>query len=220
MSIKSVQNKRAIIIDDHKLFTSGLAGILDDIGLKVIATFSNAIDALNYLKNQDTDIIFSDINMPKMDGISFCNKVREKNIETPIIMLSMYEDSNIIKESFDNGANGYLSKNTEREEIIKALTNCLNGKEFVNKNLLKEDKISSVNKDKYQTKYSLSTREREVLEHILNDEKNSVIADLLNISKRTVETHRKNIMVKLDVKTPVALAQLAIKYKLTTTLKG
>ena len=113
-----------------------------------------------------------------------------------------------------------MSKNSDRDEIIKALTNCLNGKEFVNTNLLKEDKISSVNKDKYQTKYSLSTREREVLGHILNDEKNSVIADLLNISKRTVETHRKNIMVKLDVKTPVALAQLAIKYKLTTTLKG
>ena len=158
--------------------------------------------------------------MPRMDGIQFCKRLKKLQIETPVIMLSMYEDANIIKESFNHGAAGYLSKNSDRDEIIKALTNCLNGKEFVNKNLLKEDKISSVNKDKYQTKYSLSTREREVLGHILNDEKNSVIADLLNISKRTIETHRKNIMVKLDVKTPVALAQLAIKHKLTTNLKG
>lgn len=217
MKSEIINGKSTIIVDDHLLFTNGLTGILEDIGLKVHSTFSNAKDAITYLKNQNVDIIFSDINMPIMDGIQFCKRLKKLQIETPVIMLSMYEDANIIKESFNHGAVGYLSKNSDRDEIIKALTNCLNGKEFVNKNLLKEDKISSVNKDKYQTKYSLSTREREVLEHILNDEKNSVIADLLNISKRTVETHRKNIMVKLDVKTPVALAQLAIKYKLTTT---
>lgn len=220
MKSEIINGKSTIIVDDHLLFTNGLTGILEDIGLKVHSTFSNAKDAITYLKNQNVDIIFSDINMPIMDGIQFCKRLKKLQIETPVIMLSMYEDANIIKESFNQGAVGYLSKNSDRDEIIKALTNCLNGKEFVNKNLLKEDKISSVNKDKYQTKYSLSTREREVLGHILNDEKNSVIADLLNISKRTVETHRKNIMVKLDVKTPVALAQLAIKYKLTTTLKG
>jgi len=220
MKSEIINGKSTIIVDDHLLFTNGLTGILEDIGLKVHSTFSNAKDAITYLKNQNVDIIFSDINMPVMDGIQFCKRLKKLQIETPVIMLSMYEDANIIKESFNQGAVGYLSKNSDRDEIIKALKSCLNGKEFVNKNLLKEDKISSVNKDKYQTKYSLSTREREVLGHILNDEKNSVIADLLNISKRTVETHRKNIMVKLDVKTPVALAQLAIKYKLTTTLKG
>jgi len=220
MKSEIINGKSTIIVDDHLLFTNGLTGILEDIGLKVHSTFSNAKDAITYLKNQNVDIIFSDINMPIMDGIQFCKRLKKLQIETPVIMLSMYEDANIIKESFNHGAAGYLSKNSDRDEIIKALTNCLNGKEFVNKNLLKEDKISSVNKDKYQTKYSLSIREREVLEHILNDEKNSAIAGILNISKRTVETHRKNIMVKLDVKTPVALAQLAIKYKLTTTLKG
>jgi DNA-binding NarL/FixJ family response regulator len=215
-----IVGKSTIIVDDHLLFTNGLTGILEDIGLKVHTTFSNAKDAITYLKNQNVDIIFSDINMPRMDGIQLCKRLKKLQIETPVIMLSMYEDANIIKESFNHGAAGYLSKNSDRDEIIKALTNCLNGKEFVNKNLLKEDKISSVNKDKYQTKYSLSTREREVLGHILNDEQNAAIAGILNISKRTVETHRKNIMVKLDVKTPVALAQLAIKYKLSTTLKG
>lgn len=220
MKSEIINGKSAIIIDDHLLFTNGLTGILEDIGLKVHSTFSNAKDAITYLKNQNVDIIFSDINMPIMDGIQFCKRLKKLQIETPVIMLSMYEDANIIKESFNHGAAGYLSKNSDRDEIIKALTNCLNGKEFVNKNLLKEDKISSVNKDKYQTKYSLSTREREVLEHILNDEKNSAIAGLLKISKRTVETHRKNIMLKLNVKTPVALAQLAIKHKLTTSLKG
>tara|TARA_B110000467_G_C18303498_1_gene473015 strand:- start:948 stop:1610 length:663 start_codon:yes stop_codon:yes gene_type:complete len=220
MKSEIINGKSTIIVDDHLLFTNGLTGILEDIGLKVHSTFSNAKDAITYLKNQNVDIIFSDINMPIMDGIQFCKRLKKLKIETPVIMLSMYEDTNIIKESFSQGAVGYLSKNSDRNEIIKALESCLNGKEFVNKNLLKEYKISSVDKDKYQTKYSLSSREREVLLHILNDEKNLTIAKELNISKRTVETHRKNIMLKLNVKTPVALAQLAIKHKLTTSLKG
>jgi len=220
MKSEIINGKSTIIVDDHLLFTNGLTGILEDIGLKVHSTFSNAKDAITYLKNQNVDIIFSDINMPIMDGIQFCKRLKKLQIETPVIMLSMYEDANIIKESFNHGAVGYLSKNSDRDEIIKALKSCLNGKEFVNKNLLKEYKKSSVDKDKYQTKYSLSTREREVLLHILNDEKNLTIAKELNISKRTVETHRKNIMLKLNVKTPVALAQLAIKHKLTTSLKG
>jgi len=220
MKSEIINGKSTIIVDDHLLFTNGLTGILEDIGLKVHSTFSNAKDAITYLKNQNVDIIFSDINMPIMDGIQFCKRLKKLKIETPVIMLSMYEDTNIIKESFSQGAVGYLSKNSDRNEIIKALESCLNGKEFVNKNLLKEHKISSVDKDKYQTKYSLSSREREVLLHILNDKKNLTIAKELNISKRTVETHRKNIMLKLNVKTPVALAQLAIKHKLTTSLKG
>ena len=213
MSRKSVQNKRAIIIDDHKLFASGLAGILENIGLKVTATFSNAFDALNYLKNQDADIIFSDINMPKMDGISFCNKVREKNIETPIIMLSMYEDPNIIKESFNNGANGYLSKNTEREEIVTAISTCLNGATYLNKSIIKRE-IKNKNSDDISIKYQLTNREREVLSHMLNDERNALIASELTISRRTVETHRKNIFLKLGVKTNIGLAQIALKYNL------
>jgi DNA-binding NarL/FixJ family response regulator len=213
MSRKSLQNKRAIIIDDHKLFTSGLAGILENIGLKVIATFSNAICALNYLKNQDADIIFSDINMPKMDGIRFCNKIREKNIETPIIMLSMYEDPNIIKESFKNGANGYLSKNTESKEMIKAISTCLKGATYLNKSLIqKERKIK--NNDDISMKYKLTNREREVLIHILKDERNTLIASELAISRRTVETHRKNIFLKLGVKTNIGLAQIALNYNL------
>ena len=218
MKSEIINGKSTIIVDDHLLFTNGLTGILEDIGLKVHSTFSNAKDAITYLKNQNVDIIFSDINMPKMDGIQFCKRLKKLQIETPVIMLSMYEDANIIKESFNQGAIGYLSKNSDREDIIKALKSCLNGKKFVNKNLLKENNINFLKKDKYQTKYLLTTREREVLLHILNDEKNLTIAKELNISKRTVETHRKNIMLKLNVKTPVALAQLAIKLNLTTTL--
>ena len=115
MKSEIINGKSAIIIDDHLLFTNGLTGILEDIGLKVHSTFSNAKDAITYLKNQNVDIIFSDINMPRMDGIQFCKRLKKLQIETPVIMLSMYEDANIIKESFNHGAAGYLSKNTDRD---------------------------------------------------------------------------------------------------------
>ena len=151
--------------------------------------------------------------MPKMDGIIFCKKVREKNIETPLIMLSMYEDSNIIKESFNNGANGYLSKNTEREEMIKAISTCLKGTTYLNKSLIQKQRKINTNDD-ISIKYQLTNREREVLSHILNDERNAVIASELTISRRTVETHRKNILLKLGVKTNIGLAQIALKYNL------
>ena len=131
MKSEIINGKSTIIVDDHLLFTNGLTGILEDIGLKVHATFSNAKDAITYLKNQNVDIIFSDINMPIMDGIQFCKRLKKLQIETPVIMLSMYEDANIIKESFNHGAAGYLSKNSDIDEIIKALTNCLNEKNLL-----------------------------------------------------------------------------------------
>jgi DNA-binding NarL/FixJ family response regulator len=155
--------------------------------------------------------------MPEMDGIQFCNKARSLQITAPIIMLSMYEDPNIIKEAFRNNAKGYLSKNTEIEEMTKAIKLCLAGEVYVNKKLLKKER-KIISEDKFNLKYKLSSREREILLHMLKDEKNSIIADSLCISRRTVETHRKNILVKLDVKTNIGLAQLALKYKLSESL--
>ena len=127
------------------------------------------------------------------------------------------EDPNIIKEVFRNNAKGYLSKNTESDEMTKAIKLCLAGREYANKKLLKKER-KIVSEDKFNLKYKLSTREREILLHMLKDKKNAVIADSLCISRRTVETHRKNILVKLDVKTNIGLAQLALKYKLSETL--
>jgi len=123
MSAKELLGLRTVIIEDHKLFANGLSSVLEGIGLRVIATFENGRDAMNYLRNNEVDLIFSDINMPKMNGIQLCKQLKEEKINTKIIMLSMYEDDNIIKEAFANGANAYLSKNAEKKEIITAIEN-------------------------------------------------------------------------------------------------
>ena len=210
-----LSGEKVIIIDDHKLFTSGLFTILESIGLRVMSTFSNGKDALIYLQTNEIDIIFSDINMPKMDGLELLKKLRKNKVSAKMIMLSMYEEPNIIKEAFACGADAYLSKNTEKAEIIKAVKKCLDNKKYLNRKLIKKAKKGSqVQKDTFTLKYKLTTRERDVLELMLKEASNNEIGKSLGISKRTVETHRKNIMLKLGTKNNIGLARIAITYNL------
>jgi len=210
-----IAEKRVIIIDDHKLFTNGLSSILESIGLRVMSTFDSAKKAVLYLQNNEIDIVFSDINMPEMDGLKLCKRLKRDQIKAKIIMLSMYEDPNIIKEAFECGASAYLSKNTEKEEIIKAVEKSLDNKQYVNKRLLKK-KEQVQEEDEFTLKYKLTLREREVLQLMLDEASNKQIGETLNISTRTVETHRKNIMLKLEVKNNIGLIKKALSYHLIT----
>ena len=215
--MSKIAENKVIIIDDHKLFTNGLSTILESIGLRVMSTFENGKKAILYLQNNEVDIVFSDINMPEMDGLKLCKRLKRDKVKAKIIILSMYEDPNIIKEAFDCGASAYLSKNTEKEEIIKAIEKSLDNKKYVNKRLLKkkeEEEEEEEEEDTFTLKYKLTLREREVLQLLLDEEGNRQIGEILNISTRTVETHRKNIMLKLDVKNNIGLIKKALSYKL------
>jgi len=213
-----IAEKKVIIIDDHKLFTNGFSSILESINLRVMSTFENGKKAVLYLKNNEIDIVFSDINMPEMDGLQLCKRLKRDKVKTKIIILSMYEDPNIIKEAFDCGASAYLSKNTDKEEIIKAIKISLDNKKYVNKRLLKkkkrEEEEEEEEEDTFTLKYKLTLREREVLQLLLDESSNKQIGTSLNISTRTVETHRKNIMLKFEVKNNTGLIKKALSYQL------
>ena len=215
--MSKIAEKKVIIIDDHKLFTDGLSSILESIGLRVMSTFQNGKEAVLYLQNNEIDIVFSDINMPEMDGLKLCKRLKRDKVKAKIIILSMYEDPNIIKEAFDCGASAYLSKNTEKEEIIKAIEKSLNNKKYVNKRLLKKkerEEEEEEEEDTFTLKYKLTLREREILQLLLDQENNRQIGKTLNISIRTVETHRRNIMLKLDVKNNIGLIKKVLRYQL------
>ncbi len=209
-----IAEKKVIIIDDHKLFTDGLSSILESIGLRVMSTFQNGKEADLYLQNNEIDIVFSDINMPEMDGLKLCKRLKRDKVEAKIIILSMYEDPNIIKEAFNCGASAYLSKNTEKKEIIKAIKKSLNNKKYVNKRLLKKKDREEEEEDTFTLKYKLTLREREILQLLLDEENNRQIGKILNISIRTIETHRRNIMLKLDVKNNIGLIKRVLSYQL------
>ena len=201
---------RAIIIDDHKIFGEGLSMILEKIDISVVRVFQDPKEAWLYFhKFQNIDIIFTDINMPEMNGFKLCEKIKNINSSIKIIVLSMYDDKRIKKQALQSGADIYLTKTASKEDIRQAVKNC-----FLNKDFAQKKSEPNLIKDKFTMKYKLTKREREILVQILDEKSNQEIAEVLQISKRTVETHRKNIQLKLKAKNSVGIVKIALQYDL------
>ncbi len=201
---------RAIIIDDHKIFGEGLSMILEKIDISVVRVFQDPKEAWLYFhKFQNIDIIFTDINMPEMNGFKLCEKIKHINSSIKIIVLSMYDDKRIKKQALQSGADIYLTKTASKGDIQKAVKNC-----FLNKDFAQKKSQPNLIKDKFTMKYKLTKREREILVQILDEKSNQEIAEVLQISKRTVETHRKNIQLKLKAKNSVGIVKIALQYDL------
>ena len=201
---------KVLIIDDHKIFGEGLASILESIKIKNVRVFQDPKKALDHLnKFKDIDLVFTDINMPEFNGFKMCEELRLKHKKIKTIVMSMYDDKRIKQQALKSGADIYLTKTATKEEISLAIKNCFNNKKYIYKT-----KKSSTIDDNFTIKYKLTTREREIISEILDEKSNKEIAEILNISKRTVESHRKNIALKLDVKNSIGIAKIAIKYNL------
>lgn len=201
---------RAIIIDDHKIFGEGLSMILEKIDISVVRVFQDPKEAWLYFdKFQNIDIIFTDINMPELNGFKLCEKIKNINSSIKIIVLSMYDDKRIKKQALQSGADIYLTKTASKGDIQKAVKNC-----FLNKDFEQKKSEPNLIKDKFTIKYKLTKREREILVQILDEKSNQEIAEVLQISKRTVETHRKNIQLKLKAKNSVGIVKIALQYDL------
>ena len=194
---------KVVIVDDHKIFGEGFGALLESNNFRVLRIFQNPKLALDYFKkDNNTNIVFCDINMPNISGIDLLKSIKKINNKIKVIMISMYTDKNIINKTFKNSADGYLSKNCSIDDIKKAVKNAFLGKKTKPK-FTNQTKNSS---DKFILKYKLTDREKEIIKLILEQKSNLEIALDLDISKRTVETHRKNIMLKLEVKNSIGIA--------------
>jgi len=201
----------AIIADDHQLFSEAIKGILIKEGMIIQGICNNGKDAYFLTLEQKPKILLTDINMPGMEGIHLCKRIKEKLPETKVIMISMYEENTIIHKSFKNGADGYISKGSPKKEMIKTIKKSLKGENYVNKKLVKEIKEDL---DDFSKIFKLTERELEVTKLILKEKSNNEIAEILCCGKRTVETHRTHIMKKLGIKNTIALFKLAIQHNL------
>ena len=201
-----------IIIDDHKIFGEGFCSLLENNNFRVKRVFQSPKKALHYLNSNVIEIVFCDINMPEINGLDLIKKIKKINSDCKVIMISMYTEKNIIKKALENNADGYLTKNCSIEDIKTSISNNYSTeKKFISKTINNNDKNDN---DVFLLKYKLTKREKEIISHILKEKSNSEIGELLQISKRTVETHRKNIMLKLDVKNSIGIAVKALKHKL------
>jgi len=199
-----------IIIDDHKIFGEGFCSLLENNKFRVKRVFQSPKKALYYLERNIIDIVFCDINMPEINGIELIKKIKKTNLSCKVIMMSMYTQKNIIKKALNNNADGYLTKNCSIEDIKKVISNSF----LPQKNITVQTSCKNINNDEFSIKFSLTKREKEIISEILKEKSNSEIGEILQISKRTVETHRKNIMLKLDVKNSIGIAVKALKYEL------
>jgi DNA-binding NarL/FixJ family response regulator len=203
-------NNEVIIIDDHKIFGEGFCSLLENNNFRVKRVFQSPKKAIYYLERNLVDIVFCDINMPEINGIELIKKIKKTNFSCKVIMMSMYTQKNIIKKALKNNADGYLTKNCSIKDI----------KTVISTSFLPQKKVEvqtvekNINNDEFSIKFSLTNREKEIIAEILKEKSNSEIAEILQISKRTVETHRKNIMLKLNVKNSIGIAVKAMKFEL------
>ena len=195
-------NINILIIDDHRIFGEGLCSLLENNDYRVSNVIQDPRIALTNIKdNQNINLIFCDVNMPKIDGIELIKKIKNINSNIRIIMVSMYTDKNIINKALKNGADGYLSKNSSIEDFTNTISNVFSSKKNQTPKFYEQENI----KDDFSLKYRLTNREKEIIKQILEQKSNAEIGESLLISKRTVETHRKNIMLKLDVKNSIGI---------------
>ena len=217
MSTNSVTGMNAIssllIVDDHPMVIAGLEQLLSSLDfVQVKATACSAAMAMAKLKEQAIDIVLLDINLPDVNGIDLCKKMKCSFPKVKIVGLSTFSERSYILRMLDNGASGYLIKSASAQEIENALRTVLDGKLYLS--LAMEHMLQPAATLQAGSLPALTRREKEVLQLIANGKTNTQIAAELFISPLTVDSHRKNLLTKLDVHNTAALIRLAVEQRL------
>lgn len=206
-----------LIIDDHPLVAGGIEMMIrgvENIAIKGIA--KNGADALSFLEKIKPEIILLDINLPDTDGLQLCKKIRVTNLYSKIIALTSANDASIIIQLLQTGANGYLLKNMDQYELIEAIDKVMQGDIYLSKsaNQKVQEYYSSVSTTPLDTLPTLTRREKEVLRLLADGMNGPQISEKLFLSHFTIETHRKNIMQKLNANSTQQLLKTARDNKL------
>lgn len=209
---------KVAIADDHKIFRSGVINTLIPYeNINVVFEAEDGEHLLQHLEQQMPDVILMDLKMPNMDGIAATIKVKEKYPEVKIIILTMYEDDNFIVHLIEHGANAYLLKNAEPEEIYEAICTTHDKGFYFNENVNLALLKKVLHKNKQQIKPTLSNeiqlneREVEVLRMICNERTTQEISEEIYLSPRTVEGIRQKLLEKINVKNSVGLVLYAFR---------
>lgn len=216
---------RIALVDDHKLVRNGIKSLLEEEkDLVVVSEGSNGFEALEIVENIKPDILIIDVRMPEMNGIEAVGKIQKLNTETKAIVLSMHDSEDYIIQSINAGANGYLLKDTDRKEFIKAIRTVYAGGKYFSgdisnvivSNFLQNSSNALPKKvvQPVSDPFGLTKKEKQILSLILSGKTNVEISEILSNSKRTVETHRFNMMKKMGVKNLMELAAKATQFGL------
>ena len=201
---------KVFIVDDHYMVVEGIRSLLQhEKSIEWTGHAMNAESCLAFLKQQQPDVILMDINLPDKSGIDLCAEVKKKYPSVFVIGLSTFNQQSFIQKMQDNGASGYVLKNASQKELLEAIETVAKGKTY-----LSDEAAFSLLKDENSKIPVLTRREKEVLELIAGGSTNQEIAGRLFISSATVDTHRKNLLAKLDAKNTASLVRIAMEYRL------
>ncbi len=206
-----------LIADDHQMFIDGVKSLLrKETNLQFVKEVHNGKEALDFIEeNPHIDLLITDISMPEMDGMELTREVKKRFPEIKVLVVSMYNEREIVAEIMLAEAEGYILKNTGRAELIKAVDYVLDGTTHYSKEILSSmmgKVVANLKED--DKRQQLTEREAEILNLIVQEYSTSEIAEQLYISPRTVDTHRKNIMTKTNSKTIVGLIKYAFRNNL------
>jgi DNA-binding NarL/FixJ family response regulator len=215
----SSEQIKVAIADDHKIFRDGLKMALKDREyLKIIWEAEDGKDLVHKLKIKLPDVLLMDIRMPEVDGINAIGLIRKEYEELKIVVLTMYDDQELITKMMEMGANAYLTKTTDPDEIYQAILTCMNDdfyfNDLVNKAVLLKLQHKKTVRQFYPNPVRFSEKELSVLRHISEDKTTEEISREVFLSPRTVETIRQKMKEKVGVKTIAGLVMYAMRNKL------
>ncbi len=209
---------RILLIDDHALFRIGLQELLERRGIDVIGALGDCRAGIEQAAAERPDVVLLDLRMPDMNGIEVLTRLRERELSMPIAMLTTSREEKDVIDSLQHGAQGYLLKDMEPDELIAALRDIVDGQTVVARELTgilaKAVQGESETTQAHDAFANLTPREREILCHLAAGQSNKVIARNLGISDGTVKLHVKAILRKLDVHSRVEAAVIAVEQNL------
>ena len=211
---------RILVADDHTMFVDGIESILaDEPKITCIEQCFDGPEVLEKLKTADIDIVLLDVNLPSMSGIDVCKEISEKFPKVKVLAISMFNEESYVSEILNNGAKGYILKNTGREELIKAIKTVYDGNTYFSKAVTETIMKGLMNSRKSSSRQGMyipkiSKREKEVLKLIVEEYTTQEIADKLYISLKTVESHRSSLLGKLNARNSAGLVRVAIENQL------
>lgn len=213
---------RVVLADDHVFVRDGIKSLLEnEANIEVVGEATDGLEALKVVETEHPDLLILDIRMPNLTGIEVVEKLRNQNNQVKIVMLSMHESEEYVLKSIKAGADGYLLKGSSKEEFLKAVHTVANGGKYFSGDIssilisqLSNPVLAMESKQSLDEDMMITKREKEILKLLLSGKGNKEIAEALDISKRTAEVHRFNLMKKLKVKNLMELSNKASEFSL------
>jgi two-component system, NarL family, response regulator DegU len=210
-----------VLADDHVLVRNGIKAMLEsDKEINVVGEASNGAEALEVVKNLKPDILVLDIRMPEMTGLEAAAKLKDYASQTKAVILSMHDSEEYVLQALAAGAYGYMLKDTDKNEFIKGLKQIHKGNKYFSgsvSNVLANQFLSkktTANIVESPDRYNLTKKEKQILQMVIDGKQNKQISESLDITVRTIETHRFNMMKKLGVNNAVDMVNKTIKENL------